>query len=214
MDVLGVEWRDGVNEAVQHLSAEARASVRAARDVEARGRVARTARVEAALERQATGEPAAAPVVSTRSGDHACRTPGCSNRANARYTRGPYSGLCVEVCIPRRRGEISEQQRQAWKEKAEGPTSSATSEPPAQEAETPTLPSPEPEPTVDGLTELRDGEEFAQLGERTRVLIEAREEALARAVKLDAELQIVLTHLRRLADEWIVEVLDGPPLVD
>lgn len=37
----------------------------------------------------------------------ACKTEGCPNAANTRYDRGVYVGLCQEVCIPRRRAEVS-----------------------------------------------------------------------------------------------------------
>lgn len=37
----------------------------------------------------------------------ACKTEGCPNAANTRYDRGVYVGLCAEVCIPRRRAEVS-----------------------------------------------------------------------------------------------------------
>lgn len=43
--------------------------------------------------------------------DYACRSDGCENRANAKWSRGALSGLCWEVHVPKQRKILAENGR-------------------------------------------------------------------------------------------------------
>lgn len=117
-----------------------------------------------------------------------CKTEYCPNLANERYDRGPYAGLCVELCIPAKREQLSADgvaRRAARAGVAPSPHAEAEPEPaPSPSAALALAPAPELEQAPVHLPAPIDpvGESpsFADVAEELEASLEDRQRAEAR----------------------------------